>query len=111
MSKSISKSRHASHLGAHASHRADDLKGLVHEAKTALTDAGGQASDKIQALRDRLQDGLKGFRNRVKLVSKVVRRQAARADDTIRANPYQSLGIAVGAGFVAGYLVSRRHTD
>jgi ElaB/YqjD/DUF883 family membrane-anchored ribosome-binding protein len=111
MSKSNTKSSHVSHVARHASETAHKLKGLVHEAKTAVSDGGDHASDKIQALRDRLQDGLTGFRSRVKVISKVVKRQAARADDTIRANPYQSLGVAAGAGFVAGYLISRRNSD
>jgi ElaB/YqjD/DUF883 family membrane-anchored ribosome-binding protein len=111
MSKSTTKSRHVSHVAHHASETADNLKGLVHEAKSALSTAGDQATDKIQVLRERLQEGLTGFRTRVKVISKVVKRQAARADHTIRANPYQSLGVAAGAGFVAGYLISRRRSD
>jgi ElaB/YqjD/DUF883 family membrane-anchored ribosome-binding protein len=40
----------------------------------------------------------------------VVREKAKSVDKTIRAKPYQSLGVAAGAGLVAGYLISRRRS-
>jgi ElaB/YqjD/DUF883 family membrane-anchored ribosome-binding protein len=40
-------------------------------------------------------------------LSAAVRRQAGRANQSIRANPYRAMGIAAGAGLLAGYIVSR----
>jgi ElaB/YqjD/DUF883 family membrane-anchored ribosome-binding protein len=112
MTKTSLKSRSAHRLANHVSAAVDDshLKGMVVEAKTALSNAGEHATDEIKALSERLRESLAGFQAQLKSMAKVVRRRASEMDDRIRTNPYQSLGIAAGAGLVAGYLISRRHS-
>jgi ElaB/YqjD/DUF883 family membrane-anchored ribosome-binding protein len=103
-----SRSRRVSASNHNSNHSSDHLKNIVREAKVAVSEAGDQASDKIVALRSQLKAGVAGIKSRAKNVTKAVRQQAAKADKKIRANPYKSIGIAAGAGLVAGYLVSRR---
>ena len=69
---------------------------------------GTKAVSKIRFLGDRIQDGKKAAVLKVKRAAKAVRAKAASVDKTIRAKPYQSLGIAAGAGLVAGYIISRK---
>ena len=85
----------------------DDLKALLREAEVALSQAGDTASDEVQALRERLRDVLEDGQETVKNLTAAARRQAARADEAIRANPYQAIGIAAAVGLLAGYLITR----
>jgi ElaB/YqjD/DUF883 family membrane-anchored ribosome-binding protein len=84
-----------------ASTLADDARALL-EATASATD------EKIAQARERLQDALdSGKEAYSRLTDKCV--QGAQAvDQTIRANPYQSLAIAFGVGALLGFLVSRR---
>jgi ElaB/YqjD/DUF883 family membrane-anchored ribosome-binding protein len=88
---------------------------LKHDARTlaedarALLDATSDLTDqKIAEARQRLQDALEsGKQTYARITDKAI--QGAHAvDETIRANPYQSLAIAFGVGALLGYLVSRR---
>jgi len=91
-----------------AAKTAHHLHSLAHDAKNSVSRNGSQAATKLQGLRDRFQDGKKAAVTTVKRAAATVRVKAAAVDKTIRAKPYQSLGIAAGAGLVAGYLISRR---
>ncbi len=84
----------------------ESLKALIREAEQALGGSGDQNED-IQALRERLRDVLSDGRGAFGNITAAVRRQAARADDTIRSNPYRTIGIATGVGLLAGFLIAR----
>ncbi len=94
-------------LSQQADSTVDELKALLREAESALSHAGDTASDEVQELRERLRDVLADGQATVKNLAAAARRQAAKADETIRANPYQAIGIAAGVGLLAGYLISR----
>jgi ElaB/YqjD/DUF883 family membrane-anchored ribosome-binding protein len=85
----------------------DDLRALIREAEAALSGNGDNASDEIEELRERLRDVVAEGQSSIRNLSDSLRRQAGRADEAIRENPYQSLGIAAGVGVVAGILISR----
>jgi ElaB/YqjD/DUF883 family membrane-anchored ribosome-binding protein len=68
------------------------------------------AATRIQSLGSRIQEGTKGAVVQAKHAAKAVRAQAAKVDKKIRAKPYHSMGIAAGAGLIAGYLISRRRS-
>lgn len=85
----------------------DELKALLREAELALASAGGQATDEVHALRDRLRDVLANGKETVKNLTASARRQAARADELIQENPYSAIGVAAGVGLIAGYLIAR----
>ncbi len=97
----------SSPLSQKADSTVDDLKALLREAEHALSQAGDTATDEVQALRERLRDVLADGQATVKNLTAAARRQAARADEAIRENPYQAIGIAAGIGLLAGYLITR----
>lgn len=85
----------------------DDLRSLIREAEAALG-SGGNAGDEIDELRERLRDAITDGQNMLSNLKDNIARQAKRADGAIRANPYQTAGIAAGVGLLLGLLLSRR---
>ena len=84
----------------------DELRSLIREAEQAL--ASGSSGDDIEALRERLRDAIAEGQNIISNLKDSVTRQAKRADEVIRANPYQTAGIAAGVGILVGFLLARR---
>lgn len=101
----------SANLADSADSTVEELKGLLAEAESALSQAGDSASDEVQALREKLRGVLADGQTTLKNVTAAARRQAARADEVIRENPYQAIGIAAGVGLLAGYLISRSCSD
>jgi ElaB/YqjD/DUF883 family membrane-anchored ribosome-binding protein len=97
-------------VGDEAGTTVEDLKALLREAEKALGNPNGGDSDEIQALRERLRDVLSDGKMTLKNVSDSLRRKAARANDVIRANPYQTIGAAAAVGLLAGFLISRNRS-
>jgi ElaB/YqjD/DUF883 family membrane-anchored ribosome-binding protein len=89
----------------------EDLKALIREAKEALANVDGPSTVDVQALRDRLRAVLADGQTTLKNLADGARRQAGRADDAIRENPYPTIGIAAGVGVIAGLLLSRALTS
>jgi ElaB/YqjD/DUF883 family membrane-anchored ribosome-binding protein len=111
MSNSTTKSKAAvSRRITQAARSAHHLNGLAHDATASISRNGTRAASKIESLRDSFLEGKKVALAKVKGAATAVRAKAVRVDKTIRAKPYQSLGIAAGAGLVAGYLISRRRS-
>jgi ElaB protein len=90
-----------------ASTTVEDLKALLREAEHALGSNGGSATDEIQALRERLRDVLADGQSSLKNLTDTVRRKAARANEVVRAKPYQTIGAAAVVGILVGVLISR----
>ncbi|MBC7365401.1 MAG: DUF883 family protein [Undibacterium sp.] len=103
--------KYSAMLSDQADSTIEELRGLLAEAEQALSSAGDAATDEVQALRERLRGVLAEGQATLKNVTAAARRQAARADETIRENPYQAIGIAAAVGLLAGYLVSRNCSD
>ncbi|HEY4989849.1 MAG TPA: DUF883 C-terminal domain-containing protein [Opitutaceae bacterium] len=83
---------------------------LAHGATSAIGRNGTEVASTIKGLRERFQEGKKAALKRVRRAAAAVRSQAAGVDKKVRAKPYQALGLAAGAGIVAGYLISRRRS-
>ncbi len=89
-----------------------DLKIVVADAEELLRATASQAGEKVGVARERIQASLASAR--VKLVEAeralaVRTRQAAKvADEYVRENPWQAVGIAAAVGLVLGVLISRR---
>jgi ElaB/YqjD/DUF883 family membrane-anchored ribosome-binding protein len=111
MSNSTAKSKTITHRIDQAAKSAHHVHEVAHDAKSAASRNGAQAAGKIKVLRERIQDGTRAAITKVKSAATSVRAKAARVDKTIRAKPYHSLGVAAGAGLVAGYLISRRRSN
>jgi ElaB/YqjD/DUF883 family membrane-anchored ribosome-binding protein len=65
------------------------------------------STETIEPLRERVSRMISDSRTALGNLSTSVRRQAGRANKSIRANPYQAIGIAAGVGLLAGYIISR----
>ena len=89
-----------------------DLKVVVADAEEILKATAGQAGEKMADLRVKLQDHLINARQSLaEAQAAVVERtkQVARAtDDYVHDNPWRSIGIAAGIGFIVGLLIGRR---
>jgi ElaB/YqjD/DUF883 family membrane-anchored ribosome-binding protein len=86
-----------------------DLQALVAEAETMIADSLSEHSaDAIDSLRSRFVAAQERFTDAYAGARKKVIAGAKYTDETIRANPYQSLAIAAGVGLLVGVLLGRR---
>ncbi len=86
-----------------------DLQALVAEAETLLTDSASEHSGEVvENLRTRFSAAQERFSELYEGAKKKVVAGAKCTDETIRANPYQSIAIAAGVGLLIGVLVGRR---
>lgn len=89
-----------------------DFKVVIADAEEILRATAGQAGEKMADLRARLQDHLANARQSLAEAQAAVverTRQVARAtDDYVHDNPWRSIGIAAGIGFIVGLLIGRR---
>jgi ElaB/YqjD/DUF883 family membrane-anchored ribosome-binding protein len=85
-----------------------DLKAVVHDGEALLKAGAQDLSERGMAARERLAAALEiAKETRRKLQERAV--NGARATDrAIREYPYQSIGIAFGAGMLIGILANRR---
>lgn len=89
-----------------------DVKLVIADAEELLRATAGQAGDKMADIRARAQDRIAGARIRLTELESVVVDKAKlagrAADDYVHDNPWRSVGIAAGIGFIAGLLIGRR---
>jgi ElaB/YqjD/DUF883 family membrane-anchored ribosome-binding protein len=87
-----------------------DLRSLVADSETLLEATAGDAStaatDARAKIREALAQAKETYEDLQDRAITSVREAAETTDTTIRANPYKSLGIALGVGFLIG-LVAR----
>ncbi len=80
---------------------AADLKLVISDAEALLRATVGQAGETTAAARAKMQEKLGPL-------GEEVAEKARAADDYVRANPWQAVGIAVLAGIALGLLIGRR---
>lgn len=90
----------------------DDLQSVVREAETLLKATAGHAGDKVDEVRSRAERTIKQVRSRIDHLERdairTVKDAATEAEDYVRDNPWQAIGVAAGVGLVLGLLLSRR---
>ncbi len=87
----------------------NELQALVAEAETMMADSLSEHSaEAIDSLRARFSAAQERFTDAYAGARKKVIAGAKYTDETIRANPYQSIAIAAGVGLLIGVLVGRR---
>lgn len=87
----------------------EDLRSLVADAEKMMGESLSEHSaDAISALRARFEVAQERLGEFYDGARKKVVAGAQRTDEAIRANPYQALAIALGAGLLAGVLLGRR---
>jgi ElaB/YqjD/DUF883 family membrane-anchored ribosome-binding protein len=89
-----------------------DFKVVVADAEELLRATAGQAGDKMAEIRGRAQEHLVIAKAKLADAEAAVierAKQAGRAaDNYVHENPWSSVGIAAGVGFLIGLLVGRR---
>ncbi len=89
-----------------------DFKVVVADAEELLRATAGQAGDKVAELRGRIQDHLTSAKSSLAEAQAAVvdkAKQVGRAtDDYVHDNPWRSVGVAAGIGFIVGLLIGRR---
>lgn len=89
-----------------------DLKTVMQDAEALLKATSAQTGEKIQEIRARAEESLRQARVRLSDVEEEALRRAREisdsAEDYVRENPWQSVGIAAGVGLLLGLLLSRR---
>jgi ElaB/YqjD/DUF883 family membrane-anchored ribosome-binding protein len=86
----------------------NELQTLVTEAEAMIAGAVTEhSSDAFESLRSRFGAAQERFTDAYAGARKKVIAGAKYTDETIRANPYQSLAIAAGVGLIIGVLAGR----
>lgn len=89
-----------------------DLRMLARDAEDLLNATAGDASEKASAARARLSAALEKARGTCSELQEqgltAAKAAARRADEVIRARPYESIGVAFGAGLLLGVLLNRK---
>jgi ElaB/YqjD/DUF883 family membrane-anchored ribosome-binding protein len=86
-----------------------DLRSLVADAEKMMSGAADANGEEVgSALQSRFEAAQERVADLYASARKKVNAGAKYADDTIRANPYQALAIALGAGLLVGVLLGRR---
>lgn len=89
-----------------------DLKVVIADAEELLRATAGQAGDKVDALRGKIQDNLAKARETLANTQAAVIEKAKVAghatDEYVHDHPWKSVGIAAGVGLVIGLLIGRR---
>jgi ElaB/YqjD/DUF883 family membrane-anchored ribosome-binding protein len=89
-----------------------DFKAVIADAEELLRATAGQAGDKASEIRGRVQERLtKAKASLAEAQAAVVEKAKAvghATDDYVHDNPWRSIGIAAGVGFIVGLLIGRR---
>ena len=89
-----------------------DLQTVMEDAEALLQATAAQTGDRVDGIRARARESLQQARSRLKEAEgeavEHVRAAAATADEYVRENPWQVVGVAAGVGLLLGLLISRR---
>ena len=89
-----------------------DFQTLVNDTERLLEHTATLAGDQSDELRGQIHDSLLRARETLQLSQDSLRERGQAAvtatEDYVQANPWQSVGIAAGVGFLIGLLATRR---
>ena len=100
-----------------AAHRGDtektlkDLGEAVREGEQMLKEAVGENGEQGHALRARLEAAVEKAKAMYERLEDKTIEAAKATDKTIRAHPYEAIGIAFGVGLLVGVLASRSRRE
>jgi len=90
----------------------EDLHSVIRDAESLLKATAAQAGDKIDEVRSRAEESVRQAKARLSGVEDEALQRAhalaEEADEYVRGNPWQAVGIAAVIGLVLGLLMSRR---
>jgi ElaB/YqjD/DUF883 family membrane-anchored ribosome-binding protein len=89
-----------------------DFQTLVADTEKLLEHTASLAGEQADELRDQINDSLLRARETLALAEQTLRERGkdalAATEDYVQTNPWQSVGIAAGVGFLLGLLATRR---
>jgi ElaB/YqjD/DUF883 family membrane-anchored ribosome-binding protein len=89
-----------------------DLTAVIRDAEGLLRATAAQTGDRVEEIRARAEESVRQAKARLADVEEQAlehaRVMAGEADEYVRGNPWQAVGIAAGIGLVLGLLMSRR---
>jgi len=95
-----------------ASQLIDDLTAVIKDAESLLRVTAAQTGDKVEEIRARAEETVRNAKARLGEVEEQAiaraREMAGDADEYVRGNPWQAVGIAAGIGLLIGLLMARR---
>ncbi len=90
----------------------EDLQVLARDAEALLQATATHTGERVAEVRARAQESLQQARTRLNEMQDDVAQQARdaalAAEDYVKKNPWQSVGIAAGVGLLIGLLLRRR---
>jgi len=90
----------------------EDFQTLVSDTERLLEHTATLAGDQADELRSQIHETLLRARDTLKLTEDSMRERGEAAvlatEEYVQANPWQSVGIAAGLGFLIGLLATRR---
>ena len=90
----------------------DDLTAVIRDAESLLRATAAQTGDKVDEIRTRAEESVRQAKERLAGIEEETlqhaRVLAGEAEEYVRGNPWQALGIAAGIGIVLGLLMTRR---
>jgi ElaB/YqjD/DUF883 family membrane-anchored ribosome-binding protein len=91
---------------------ANDFQVLVKDAEKLLAHTATLAGDQADELRAQIHESLLKAKETLKVTQESLSEKSKEAvvvaEDYVQANPWHSIGIAAGAGFLIGLLATRR---
>ena len=95
-----------------ASQLIDDLTAVIRDAESLLRATAAQTGDRVEEIRARAEESVRQAKARLEGIEEQAleraRELAGDADQYVRGNPWQAVGIAAGIGLVLGLILSRR---
>ena len=95
-------------MNNHTHATGNDMGTLAEDARALMAATADVAGEKVSEARNRLAAALDSAKEIAGRVRDKAVEGAKAADEAVRENPYQAIGIALGVGVLLGYLVARR---
>jgi ElaB/YqjD/DUF883 family membrane-anchored ribosome-binding protein len=91
---------------------AADLRAVIDDTEELIKATAGQAGEKVQAARARAEETLETAKARLTEIGEEGMERAKAAakatDEYVHDNPWQSIGVAAGVGFLIGWVLGRK---
>jgi ElaB/YqjD/DUF883 family membrane-anchored ribosome-binding protein len=91
---------------------AKDLKTVIAETEELLKATAGQAGDKVDSVRARVEETLGAAKGRLEELEEAAMenlKAGVKATDAyVHENPWPAIGIAAGVGLIAGWILGRK---
>src|SRR6476646_4758681 len=85
----------------------EDLSSLAEDARALMSATSEVAGEKVAEARKRLAAALENSKQIYGRLREKAIDGAKAADEVVRENPYQAMGIALAAGAIVGFLLAR----